>query len=202
MKSPPKYSARHAAEALPMLQALARLLLGALGWRLIEPKERPARMLILAYPHTSNWDALYALLTGLSLGLRANWAAKDSLFRWPLGGILKKLGGIPVNRRQRTGFVEQMSERFASDAHCALIMAPEGTRRRTDGWKSGFYRIALAAQVPVALGFVDYARREAGILAYLTLSGDPVADIATLAKHYAGRSGKHPELASPVCWLD
>lgn len=185
-----------------MLQALARLILKALGWRLVEPAERPDRMLIVAYPHTSNWDALYALLTGLGLGLRANWAAKDSLFCWPLGSILKRLGGIPVNRRQRSGFVEQMLERFASDPHCTLIMAPEGTRRRTAGWKSGFYRIALAAKVPVALGFVDYAGREAGILAYVTLSGDPAVDIATLARHYAGRSGKHPELASPVCWLD
>ena len=185
-----------------MLQTLARLILKTLGWRLIEPTGRPGRMLIVAYPHTSNWDALYALLTGLGLGLRANWAAKDSLFCWPLGSILKRLGGIPVNRRQRTGFVEQMVERFASDERGVLIMAPEGTRRRTEGWKSGFYRIALAAEVPVALGFIDYARREAGILAYLTLSGVPEADIAAMASHYANRSGKHPELASPVCWLD
>lgn len=185
-----------------MLQALARQILKLLGWRLIEPSDRPDRMLIVAYPHTSNWDALYALLTGLGLGLRANWAAKDSLFCWPLGSILKRLGGIPVNRRQRTGFVEQMAERFASHEGCVLIMAPEGTRRRTDGWKSGFYRIAMAANVPVALGFVDYAQREAGILAYLTLSGDPQADIAAIAEHYAGRAGKRQELASPVRWLD
>jgi len=185
-----------------MLQALARQLLKTLGWHLIEPKERPERMLIIAYPHTSNWDALYALLTGLGLGLRANWAAKDSLFFWPLNGLLQRLGGIPVNRRQRTGFVEQMVDRFAEGRRCTLIMAPEGTRRRTAGWKSGFYRIALAANIPVALGFVDYARREAGILAYLRLSGDPQADIACIARLYAERSGKRPELASPVRWLD
>lgn len=185
-----------------MLQALARLILKAQGWRLVEPPDRPRRMLIIAYPHTSNWDALYALLTGLGLGLRANWAAKDSLFCWPLGSILKRLGGIPVNRRQRTGFVEQMVERFASDKDCVLIMAPEGTRRRTEGWKSGFYQIAMTANVPVALGFVDYARREAGVLTYLTLSGDPQADIATIAGHYAGRSGKRPDQASPIRWLD
>lgn len=185
-----------------MLQAIARLILKGLGWRLLEPAGRPDKMLIIAYPHTSNWDAWHALLTGLGLGLRAHWAAKDSLFRWPLGNILGKLGGIPVNRRQRTGFVEQMVERLSNDAHGVLIMAPEGTRRRTEGWKSGFYRIALAAKVPVALGFVDYARRESGILAYVTLSGDPAADIATLARHYSGRLGKHPENASPVHWLD
>ena len=185
-----------------MLQSIARLILKTLGWRLLDPADRPARMLVVAYPHTSNWDALYALLAGLSLGLRANWAAKDSLFFWPLGGLLKRLGGIPVNRRQRTGFVEQMVERFNSDERCMLIMAPEGTRRRTEGWKTGFYRIATAAQAPIALGCLDYARREAGILAYLTLSGDPQADIAGIASLYAGRSGKRPKLAAPVCWLD
>lgn len=185
-----------------MLQSLARLILQTLGWRLVEPGERPARMLIVGYPHTSNWDAAYALLTGLALGLRANWAAKDSLFFWPLGGLLRRLGGIPVNRRRRSGFVEQMVERFANDERCLLIIAPEGTRRLTAGWKSGFYRIALAARVPVALGFVDYARREAGIRAYLTLTGNPETDIATLAGHYAHCSGKRPELASPVRWLD
>lgn len=185
-----------------MLQSLARLLLKALGWRLLDPDERPARMLIIAYPHTSNWDALYALLTGLGLGLRANWAAKDSLFFWPLGSLLKRLGGIPVNRRQRTGFVDQMVERFTDHERCILIIAPEGTRRLTAGWKTGFYRIALSAKVPLALGFVDYSKREAGILAYITLSGDAQTDIATIASHYAGRSGKHPELASPVRWLE
>lgn len=185
-----------------MLRSLARLLLKALGWRLVEPDQRPARMLIIGYPHTSNWDALFALLTGLGLGLRANWAAKDSLFFWPLGSLLQRLGGIPVNRRRRSGLVEQMVERFAKDDRCQLIIAPEGTRRLTAGWKSGFYRIALAARVPVGLGFVDYARREAGILAYLTLTGDPEADIAILAEHYARCMGKRPELASPVRWLD
>jgi hypothetical protein len=79
---------------------------------------------------------------------------------------------------------------------------PEGTRSLTTGWKSGFYRIALAAKVPVALAFVDYARREAGILTYLTMTGDPAADIAAIAAHYEGREGKHPSLASPIRWLD
>ena len=184
------------------MQVLARSLLKLLGWTLIEAPDRPARAVLIAYPHTSNWDGFYTLLTGLGLGLRAHWAAKDSLFFWPIGGLLQRLGGIPVNRRQRTGFVDQMVERFASDPHCILIMAPEGTRRRTEGWKTGCYRIALAAGVPLALGCVDYARREAGIVAYVTLTGDPDADIATIASHYAGRSGKRPELASPVRWLE
>ena len=83
-----------------------------------------------------------------------------------------------------------------------LVMAPEGTRSLTGGWKSGFYRIALAAQVPVGLAFIDYRRREAGVLTYLALSGDPQTDINAIARHYHDRQGKRPELASPVRWLE
>lgn len=185
-----------------MLQTLARLILKALGWQLIEPADRPARMLILAYPHTSNWDGVYALLVKWGLGLEARWVGKDSLFFWPVGGLMRRLGGIPINRHVRNGFVAEMAAQFAAHPNFLLVIAPEGTRSLTKGWKSGFYRIALEAKVPVALAFVDYTRREAGILTYLTLTGDPATDIAAIAAHYEGRQGKHPELASPIRWLE
>ena len=185
-----------------MLKNMAFRLLALHGWSLTEPPDRPARAVLVAYPHTSNWDALYALLAKLGLGLDARWVAKDALFRWPFGGLLGRMGGIPVNRRERNGLVAEMVVRFAARPRLLLVVAPEGTRRRTEGWKSGFYRIALAANIPVALGFVDYARREAGILAYLALTGDPAVDIAAIARHYVDRPGRHPALASPIRWLD
>ncbi|EXI76206.1 MAG TPA: 1-acyl-sn-glycerol-3-phosphate acyltransferase [Candidatus Accumulibacter phosphatis] len=185
-----------------MLKNLASRLLALHGWTLSEPPDRPERAVLIAYPHTSNWDALYALLAKLGLGLDARWVAKDTLFRWPFGGLLGRMGGIPINRRVRCGLVSEMVAQFAAQPRLLLVVAPEGTRRLTDGWKSGFYRIALAANVPLALGFVDYARRQAGILAYLRLTGDPEIDIAAIARHYADRPGKHPTLASPIRWLD
>ena len=181
---------------------LSRLLLRMLGWTLIDTPERPARAMLIAYPHTSNWDALYALLLKTALRLDAHWVGKDTLFRWPFGALLKRIGGVPVNRRHRSGFVEQMVAEYASRDEFMLVMAPEGTRSRADGWKTGFYRIALAANVPIGLGFVDYEKRQAGILAYLTLSGDPQEDIAAIAAHYHERPGKHPSLASPIQWLE
>jgi len=184
------------------MKTLSRRILVLLGWTLLDTPERPARALLIAYPHTSNWDALYALLLKLALDLDAHWVGKDVLFRWPFGGLLRRLGGVPVNRRQRSGFVEQMVAEFASRERFMLVMAPEGTRSLTAGWKTGFYRIALAAQVPVGLGFVDYEKRQAGVIAYLTLSGDPQQDIAAIAAHYRDRPGKHPDLASPIRWLD
>ena len=184
-----------------MLKPLARFILTLLGWRLLDPPQRPARAVVVGYPHTSNWDALYGQLGKLALGLNARWVGKDNLFRWPFAGLLRRLGGIPVDRRAPHGFVDQMAAQFAAQPEFLLVMAPEGTRRLTDGWKSGFYRIALAAGVPLILTTVDYARREVGILAYLEPSGDPEADIATIAAHYAGRQGRNPALASPIRWL-
>ena len=157
---------------------------------------------IVGFPHTSNWDGVLALLTKVALGLPANWVGKDTLFCGPIGGIMRWLGGIPIDRSAPHGFVEQMAAEFASRPNFLLVIAPEGTRRLTKGWKSGFYRIAREANVPVALAFVDYARREAGILAYLSMTGDPATDIAAIAAHYEGRAGKHPELASPIRWLN
>lgn len=185
-----------------MLKALARALLGLFGWSVIEPPERPTHAVIAGYPHTSNWDGVLALLTKVALGLPANWVGKDTLFCGPIGGIMRWLGGIPIDRSAPHGFVEQMAAEFASRPNFLLVIAPEGTRRLTKGWKSGFYRIAREANVPVALAFVDYARREAGILAYLSMTGDPATDIAAIAAHYEGRVGKHPELASPIRWLN
>ncbi|MBS1145298.1 MAG: glycerol acyltransferase [Proteobacteria bacterium] len=185
-----------------MLKHLARGLLKLFGWKLIEPDAFPARAVLVGYPHTSNWDGVIALLVKWALGLDARWVGKDTLFRGPLNGIMRRLGGIPIDRSARHGFVAQMTAEFASRQGFLLVMAPEGTRSLTPGWKSGFYRIALAANVPVALAFVDYPRREAGILTYLTMTGDPATDIAAIATHYEGRQGKRPELAAPVRWLD
>ncbi|MFZ2974104.1 MAG: 1-acyl-sn-glycerol-3-phosphate acyltransferase [Ferribacterium limneticum] len=185
-----------------MLKAVARSLLKLFGWTVIEPPERPARAVLVGYPHTSNLDGLIALFTKLALGLDARWVGKDTLFRGPLDGIMRRLGGIPIDRRAPRGFVADMVAQFAANPNFLLVIAPEGTRSLTPGWKSGFYRIALGAKVPVALAFVDYSRRQAGILTYLTLTGDPAADIAAIAAHYEGRQGKHPELASPIRWLE
>ncbi len=185
-----------------MLSTLSKVLLKLLGWRMLKCDGLPAKAVLVAYPHTSNWDFLYGMLGQYGLGLGAHWVAKDSLFRWPVGGLMRRMGGVPVNRRKPAGFVEQMAEQFAARDRFLLAVAPEGTRSLTPGWKTGFYRIALAARVPVALGCIDHTRREVGILACIELSGDPAADIARIAEVYSGRQGLRPELASPIRWLD
>ena len=105
-----------------MLKKFAAALLALLGWKALEAPGRPPKAVMIAYPHTSNWDAFYALLVKLALGLDAHWAGKDNMFRPPFGGLLKKMGGVPVNRRERTGFVEQMVAEFASRERFTLVI--------------------------------------------------------------------------------
>lgn len=181
-----------------MLRGAARLLLKLMGWKLLELPERPAKAVVIGYPHTSNWDFPFALIGLAALALDFRWAGKDSLFAGWRGPVMRFLGGVPVNRRERTGFVERIAGEFAATGRFHFVIAPEGTRSLTEGWKSGFYRIARAAQVPVILATVDYPRRELGLLASVGLTGDEAADMAGIAAVYAGREGKRPQLASPI----
>lgn len=159
---------------------------------------RVDKVVIVFYPHTSNWDFVVGLLARCGLGLPVTWAGKDNLFRWPFRGLLSKLGGIPVNRREHTGFVAHMVAEFARRRTMLLAIAPEGTRRRTRYWKSGAYRVALAAQVPLGLAFIDFRIKEIGVGGLLYPSGDADADFAILRDFYASKVGRHPEQAGPI----
>ena len=171
---------------------LARRLLAAFGWKLVYQPPAVPKAVIVFYPHTSNWDFVIGIIARAVIDLPVHWAGKDELYRWPLRALFKRLGGIPVNRRERTGFVAQMAAEFERRRRFYLAITPEGTRRRTDFWKSGFYRLALAVDVPLGLAFIDYPKREIGILGYLSLSGDETSDLQRIAASYAGRRGKYP----------
>ncbi|MBS0393052.1 MAG: 1-acyl-sn-glycerol-3-phosphate acyltransferase [Proteobacteria bacterium] len=179
-------------------QRLAAVILRRCGWRSIYTPPRAAHGIIIVYPHTSNWDFIIGLLFKFAVGLRANWAGKDTLFRWPLRRLFVRLGGIPVNRRARSGLVGSLLEEFSRRDWMWLALAPEGTRARTDHWKSGFYRLALAGGLPVALGFIDYGTRTVGIDTYLELSGDVERDFAVLRDYYATKRGRRPEQAGDI----
>ncbi len=172
---------------------LARRLLGAFGWKLLVQPPAAPKAVIVFYPHTSNWDFVIGILARSAVTLEIHWAGKDSLFSWPMRTLSKSLGGIPLKRGQRANQVAQLAAEFGRRDSFYLAIAPEGTRRRTEAWKSGFYRLALAAGVPIGLAFIDYSRREIGILGYLTLCGDEAIDFANIREAYAGRIGKYPD---------
>jgi 1-acyl-sn-glycerol-3-phosphate acyltransferase len=181
-----------------VLRQVARLALRLLGWTLVDLPQRPARAVVIGYPHTSNWDFPVAMLALAALPLDARWVAKDTLCRWPFGFLMRALGGIPVNRREHTGFVRRAAAEFRRRENFHLIVAVEGTRRRQEGWKSGFYRIALAAGVPLIIGVINYARREIGLGSSIDLTGDENADMSRIAGFYSGHQGYRPENASPI----
>jgi 1-acyl-sn-glycerol-3-phosphate acyltransferase len=178
-----------------MVSRLAAWLMGLLGWRVrVVPPPGP-KGIIIVYPHTSNWDFLWGYLTKLVMGLPLSFIGKDTLFRGPVAGLLRRMGGIPVNRRERTGLIGRLKAEFERRDWMWLAIAPEGTRSHVPHLKSGFYRLALAAGVPVGLAYIDYATRTVGMERYLVPSGDPEADMAVVRDAYAGKVGRHPELA-------
>jgi 1-acyl-sn-glycerol-3-phosphate acyltransferase len=177
-------------------------LLRAAGWRVVLARPVPPKCVVVFYPHTSNWDFPVGLLAKFAMGVPFRFVAKDSLFDTPLAPLFRRWGGIPVNRRASTGFIAQMREAFAAHEEFHLVIAPEGTRGHTEHWKSGFWHLARAANVPVALAFIDYARREIGMGAYLDLSDDSRQDLARIAAFYADKTGKRPELAGPIRFDD
>lgn len=182
---------------------LARGVLRLLGWRVLF-QGLPARQGVLAvYPHTSNWDFIVMILAKWAVGVTVCFWGKDTLFGVPLlGAWLRWLGGVPVDRHNPKGVVGQAIDHVRAckqaDRYFWLGLAPEGTRRLSGGWRSGFYQTACGAGVPVGLIRLDYGRREVSVLDFIRLSGDEAQDMARIATVYTGVQGLKPAHAAPV----
>ena len=181
-----------------LFSRFCRALLRLAGWKVVLVRPPGPKAVVIVYPHTSNWDFIVGILARYAIAIPFRFVGKDTLFRWPFGGLFRRLGGIPVNRRQSTGFVGGLIEAFDKADSLYLAIAPEGTRRRIDHWKSGFYRVALAANVPLGLAFIDYSRREVGIEAWLSLSGNEAEDLAGIRAGYSNKRGKRPEMEGDI----
>lgn len=179
-------------------QHIARRILHLWGWKLFSnlPPKQP--LVLTAAPHTSNWDFVFAMLVLWGLGLNANWLGKRSLFRPPFGWIMRIWGGIPVDRSKNNSLVDQVAAKFKQRPHMRLLITPEGTRSRREYWHTGFYRIAQAAKIPIALGYIDGKLKEVGFAGMLYPSGDIEKDFVLLREFYQGWGGLHPEKAGEV----
>ena len=182
---------------LSPVQRLACAIARLVGWRLQIPA-LPDRCVIVGAHHTSGMDFFVGMLALLASGMGIHWAAKDTLFFWPAGGILRRLGGLPVNRRARTNWVARTVGIFEASRTFRLAILPEGTRRYTDHWKTGFYHIARQANVPIIFAFADYERRVVGWGASLAPTGDIEADFEVIRDFYAGIHPRFPECAGEV----
>ena len=174
-------------------QKLCLGVLSLFGWRTVYEPPTESKGIILVYPHTSNWDFMIGILFSYGYGLGASWIAKHSAFRWPLGPVLRRMGGIPIDRRKARGTIGAMVEAYRESDSLWIAITPEGTRSHTNHWKSGFYRIALAADVPCALGFIDFKTRTVSIATYVRFTGQTEKDLDVLRKFFAGKRGLHRE---------
>lgn len=174
-------------------RALGRGVLRLLGWRLEVRFPAEPKLVIAAAPHTSNWDGVLAVAAILALGVRINWFAKASLFRWPFRGLLIWLGGVPITRDRARGVVEQTAEIFASKERIYIAVAPEGTRSRAPVWKSGFWQIARATGAPILTAYLDYGRKTIGTGPLIRPSEDYAGDLAQLQAFFRGIRPKRPQ---------
>lgn len=165
------------------------------GWSAVGNVPEPRKFVLIAAPHTSNWDFVNFLGLTTDLGVRPHFMGKLSLFRWPLARFMRQMGGIPVDRRASRDMVQQMVGEFQRRAEFILTVAPEGTRSKTKKWKTGFYHIALAAKVPMVVGFMDYSRKTGGLGPMIWPTGDFHADMEKLFEVYRGCIPKFPDRA-------
>jgi 1-acyl-sn-glycerol-3-phosphate acyltransferase len=188
------------AQTMPQtfVQRLVQWLTTLAGWRIHIQEPLPARCVIIGAPHTTNWDLLAALTLRGATGYHFRWIAKDTVFWGPVGWFLRKLGGIPVNRRSRNNFVDQMAELFAQEKELLLAIAPQGTRSVQTHWRSGFYYMAQAANVPIALGYADYVKKVIGIGPLFHPTGDLQVDFDYIREFYTGIMGRHPHLNGEI----
>lgn len=182
----------------PVARFVRRLLLAMYrirGWKAVGVVPEPRRFVLIAAPHTSNWDFVNFLGLTADLKIRPHFMAKLSLFRWPLGGFIRQMGGVAVDRRGGGNVVQQMVDEFARRTEFMLTVAPEGTRGKTAKWRTGFYQIAMAAKVPMVVGMMDYGTKTGGLGPLIWPSGDFRADMLKVLEVYRTCIPKIPERA-------
>ena len=163
------------------------------GWTAVGAPPQDRRCVILAAPHTSNWDFINFLGLTNALGIKTHFMGKSSLFRWPMGRFMRDMGGVAIDRTASRNYVEATIAEFARRKEFMLVIAAEGTRSAVTQWRTGFYHIALGAGVPLVLGYVDYAKKIGGHGPAFMPTGDYEADMRHIVDFYADKTARHPE---------
>jgi 1-acyl-sn-glycerol-3-phosphate acyltransferase len=178
--------------AQTLMRWTALMVFKCAGWKVEGEKPEAAKYVAIAAPHTSNWDFLYTLCLAFIYRINPRIMMKDAWFFWPLGPVLRWLGAMPVDRSKSKNVVGQSIDAFNRSDRMVLVVPPSGTRRKVTHWKSGFYHIANGAQVPIALGFLDYRRKRGGFGPTLVPTGDIHGDMGIIQRFYEPVTGKYP----------
>lgn len=180
-----------------MKRLLSKLLFKLNGWKIVGPHAYPEKCLVIAAPHTSNWDFFIGRCYAYIIGVKPKYLVKSELFLPVLATFLKWNGGIPVYRKVKNNVVEQAVDMFVNATQLHLGIAPEGTRTKVVKWKTGFYHITSRAKVPLLLFAMDYKKKEVGVIAELMITGDFEKDMLLIQQQYANVTGKIPENYNP-----
>jgi 1-acyl-sn-glycerol-3-phosphate acyltransferase len=177
---------------------IGRVWMWLFGWDVAGEVPPGGKFVLIGTPHTSNWDFLFGLAAIYIFRLKISWMGKDTLFKKPFGGFMKWLGGIAINRESEHGVVDQIVKQFRESQQLVIAIAPSGTRKKREYWKSGFYWIALTAQVPILCGYLDYGQKKACLGLSFIPTGDFKKDMDLIRKFYRGIQGKNPELVTKI----
>jgi len=188
----------HAPRCSTLAHWIGRAWVKLFGWKVEGQLPPISKCVFIAAPHTSNWDMPHMLGVAWTLGLSVSWMGKKQIFRAPFAGIMKALGGIPIDRSAASNMVQRVAESFEQSKGLYLVIPASGTRTYTDYWKSGFYHIARGANVPIVCSYLDYSRRVTGVGLVLEPSGDVSADMDRIREFYAPFQGKYPEHKSRI----
>lgn len=178
-------------------RAVGRAVLRVLRFRIAGDLPDLPKWVAIAAPHSSNWDFVIGIAAAFAIGVRVDWIGKHTLFRRPFGPTMRWLGGTPVERHATRGRVEETAALVRSRDRIVLALAPEGTRRRVERWRTGFYWIARGAGVPIVPCYLDYARREVGIGPVFRPTGSLERDLEEIRAFYADKTPRHPERFGP-----
>lgn len=173
----------------PILRGLSLVGLKLIGWSAKGEPLDHQRCVLIAAPHTSNWDFPLMLMIVLKLRLRIFWMGKHTLFPFPFGWLMKWLGGIPIDRKASHNVVNETVKQYRENNELIVLIPPEGTRAKVDRWKSGFYHIAKNAKVPILLGYVDSENKVAGFADFFTPTGNMEQDMAEIREFYTEKTG-------------
>ncbi|MDR0794758.1 MAG: lysophospholipid acyltransferase family protein [Tannerella sp.] len=174
-----------------MKETLCKWLLRLFGWSIGPVSENVPKCVICIAPHTSNLDFILGQLYYTAIGRKAHFLMKKEWFVFPLNLIFKKMGGFPVDRKKNNSVTDQMVKLFEKYKYLHLAITPEGTRKKVDEWKKGFYYIALKAQVPIQLAYIDYRKKEMGFKGTFYPTNNPEEDMLTIRSYYQEMKGRY-----------
>jgi len=182
----------------PVIYVIIKFFMKIRSWKIEGAIPSDKKFVLIAAPHTSNWDLVITISLAFLFKVKIYWMGKDAMFRFPFSNIMLWLGGIPIDRTKKNNVVQQTIDVFNQNKEMIITIPPEGTRDKVPYWKTGFYHIAHGANVPIVLGFIDFKRKIGGLGPLLKPTGNIAKDMEKIKEFYSKITGKHKHKTSDL----